>query len=887
MKKWSLLFLVGLFMASGQQLFAQTPLDKRLDFKAKGVLIKDALLRLSNEAQTDIAFSSRFFPEDAQISIRVKNTRLEDILQRILQGYDISYQLLNKQIYLYQKPPPQTRQYTISGYLSDQQSGEKLIAASIFASSHQKGTITNEYGFYSLTLPEGFVELRINYLGSEEIVKTLELNSPQRLDIQLESIIQLEEVVVRPPLEGQALSTPIQVGDQLLAGYQSVSPDLGGEKDIIRTTHLLAGVQTGADGLGGIYVRGGESGQNLMLLDGVPIYNANHLLGMFSIYNFGAVKSAKLLKGHFPARYGGRISSIFDVRTKDGHQNQWHADAGMGLMTARATVEGPLPGKKGSIIVSGRSTHWDFLTKPILETTYFTEDIGGDIADFQSRYNFHDFNAKVNWKLSPSDQLFFSYYNGKDSYEAEGEEEIIYEDGEIENSYAEVVLGWGNEVAALRWNHLFSDRLFSNTTLSYSLYDFQSAVFSELESSFISELEFYFLEYQSQIRDFSLQSDFERILNPKHYMHFGGGLIHHRLRPYAVELDEISIELEPGSEELDSIDFESLNDFVEAPQLNSSEAFVYFENEMQLGSHWQINAGLRLSALFEESENFLIPEPRLYVRYSPTTKWQFQASVSRMAQYLHKVSPNGLNLPNDIWIGSSELFAPQKSWQTEIGLQYKPANGWVIQLDAYQKSIQNLLLIDSEVETVSSEEELDAFISPGDGQAYGIEWSLRKEQGQTGGWLNYTYAKSTRQSDFVNLSRTYNFQHDSRHFVKLFLFHRFSDRLSIGLNWLYNSPKPFLAITQGDDFFSTLPLALTPEGQRNSLRGDAYHRMDVNLTYLWKQRKLQHTFKLGIYNVYNFENTAFHRGDRDADLSDIAPVSIIGFMPSIYYQIKI
>ncbi|MEO1626589.1 MAG: TonB-dependent receptor, partial [Bacteroidota bacterium] len=416
-------------------------------------------------------------------------------------------------------------------------------------------------------------------------------------------------------------------------------------------------------------------------------------------------------------------------------------------------------------------------------------------------------------------------------------------------------------------------------------YEIQSAILREVEfedSNFFS-----FTEYISSITDIALQSDFEWHLTPQQIVRFGLGWTRHQLEPYAIQLDNEELDNNPDLE-VDSIGFGSLTELLSAPLIESDEYHLYGENEWQFGEHWQLNAGMRLSAFSNGEIFYFTPEPRLHLRYTPNEKWQYSMGVSHMAQYLHLLSQSGLSLPNDLWVSSSDAFRPQRSWQAEVGTRCHPLEGWVIQADLYYKNIQDLLFIDDDVVPVDVEEDLDDFISPGQGQAYGLELSLKKEQGRIGGWLNYTLARSSRQLSTLNLERAFNFQHDSRHQIKLFLYQQLGQHFKLGLNFIYQSPRPLLALNSESSFIDVETLDVNPVGAKNARRGPSYHRMDLNLTYSLKQKRLAHTFKLGAFNVYNRDNAVFHRAFADgiSNEFDIEAVSVLGFTPSIYYEIK-
>ncbi|MEM1321828.1 MAG: TonB-dependent receptor [Bacteroidota bacterium] len=850
-----LTLLLSLNVLSGQDL-----LNTPVTIQVEQASIPECLDLISQQVEVKMAYSSRFFAEAGLVELKVKERPLAEVLDRLLAATGMGYRLAGTQLIIFKQKKRKPPSYTISGYLEDEATGEKLVAATVVCQRHNRGAVTNEYGFYSLTLPAGAVELSYSYLGCTPSIKAFDLQQNHRINMTLEPATYLSEVIVRPEeSNSDALLDPAS-GQHIPGGHLALLPDLAGENDVVRVAQQLPGVQTGADGSGGMYVRGGGGGQNLILLDGVPIYNPSHLLGLFSIFNSSAIRSARLLKGSFPARYGGRLSSVLDVRTREGNLKHWEAEAGVGLLSGRASVEGPIVEDKVSLLVAGRHT----LSNYLLGSSIATAFVGGEPDELDLR--FYDLNAKLNYSMSNKDRLMLSYYNGADAFYGFLEDEETLQRSESS-------LDWGNQMAALRWNHEFGDRLFSNTTLTYSNYNFDnSSLYDDLE-----EEVFEYYEFSSNVEDIAFKIDVDYLPSPKHSLRFGMGLSRQEYLFKFVNLDDALFEL--GI--IDTVNIEELSNLEEKDRLENTEAFAYVEDVIQLRPNWQLNAGLRLSSTFSSGNSFWRLEPRLSTHYRFEKPFSVNASVGRMVQHLHLISAVGLRMPSDIWLPSGFDLQPSESWQLELGGQYALADGIDFSLQGYYKWMDNLYL-STELPN-SSNEEIAQGIVEGNGEAYGLEFMVQKREGRSGGWLSYTLARSDRQFDEVNTGLRYAFQYDSRHFVKLFIYQKLWQRMQLSLNWTYASPNPLLLIEDESLNLGTIPIEQEP-GRKNTFRDQALHRLDLGLNYLLQTGQFHHTFKLGIYNVYDQDNALFHR---QFDEESFDSVFLMPFLPFIYYNIRL
>ena len=861
--------------------FGQASLKDRIDFKVEETTLSAALEQLKAESGMSIAFSSSFFEEKEKITLDLENKTIEFILKYILASTEVQYKSLNGQIVLYKKK--KALQYTISGYLLDGPSGEKLVFATVYCRKNQKGVTSNEYGFYSLTLPPGEVELIYNYVGSESVEKHVNLQGDLALDISLEPGALLAEVIVKSDEENLGQSVGFEAEGRIPMKFFEAVPGLGGESDVMRTAQMLPGIQTGADGSGGLYVRGGEAGQNLILLDGVPVYNPSHMLGIFSVFNSSAVRSVHLLKGGFPARYGGGISSVFDIRTREGSQKKWSVDAGLGLFSGRLSIDGPIVKDKLSIMVTARRSHSSFFFTPSFENAFIVEGETSEGIDF----NFHDVNTKLNYKISNKDRLILSYYFGGDSFIGTSFAET--DDTPLSGTKVRNALKWGNQAASLRWNHQFSKKLFSNTTFTYSNYDFNNRRLDlDYEDGVFDDFCSYF-DFGTSIRDYSASIDFDYIPLPNHRIRTGAGLRAQENGVLFFGTEELNV-IDPSIVLDENFNFDGLTPDSVSLDFFTTEFFAYLEDDFTINPKWKANLGLRLVTNSFEQDALTRLEPRISTHYVFNKKWSIQASLSKMSQYLHKVSFSSLQHPGDFWIPSVEGAKPQVSWQGGLGLSHKINQNTSWSVEGYYKRMKNLIVVGvNGFESIFESELLeDLGLVRGEGKAYGIEFLLQQQGLRTGGWLSYSLAWSERQVRAENGEAYFPFQYDSRHQLKLFLYHQFSDHFQIGLNWLFFSASPYLVLDESALSIMALNENINSDGEFNSLRSTVYHRLDINATYqFYTGKRFKHSLKFGVFNLYNRKNTLYHSSQSSGSaVNDLSPVSLFPFLPSVQYSLE-
>lgn len=743
--------------------------------------------------------------------------------------------------------------FTLSGYVKTAESGETLIGATIAAPDLGKGTYTNEYGFYSLTLPTSNDSILISYrfVGYEKIDKKILLNKNIKLDIELiNSGVNLEEVeIVADSYEEQVNSTEMSV-TRITMDEAKRLPALFGEVDIIKTLQLKPGVSTGSEGSSGIFVRGGGPDQNLVLLDGSTVYNPSHLFGFFSTFNSDAVKDVKLYKGGFPGQYGGRLSSVIDVKMNEGNKKEFTASGGLGIIASRLTLEGPIQKDKASFMVSGRRTYVDIFTRLINEANEDDEDFA-QIPD----YFFYDLNAKANYELGENDQLFISGYFGRDQFK--------FDDGQFNFRFF-----WGNQNMNFRWNHIFGPRLFLNTTASFSDYEY------EINNKF-DEFSF---QIGSQITDYSLRSDATYIPQNNHTIRFGAQGIYHRF---------IVGRLQAGAAD-SSFSFSSGNTFY------ATELGAYISDDWEINEKLKIHLGLRWSGFSQKNTFYQGLEPRFSMKYSLSERISFKASYARMNQYLHLVSNSGATLPTDVWYPSTAGVSPQASDQIAGGISLLLGKSFLFTNEVYYKWLHNQIDFKDGANLFVNNNLENEFVF-GEGYSYGNEFYLEKKNGRLTGWIGYTLSWSWRHFDAISNGNRFPPRNDKRHDITVVLMYDLSRKFSISTSWEYRTGNAISLpvgrfVSSGPDIGIPEIVPIYPE--RNSFRMPPYHKMDVGIVWKFFPKWGYADLTFSVYNAYNRRNPYFIFFESITDENDIPvafearQVALFPAIPSITFNFK-
>lgn len=770
---------------------------------------------------------------------------------------------------------------TLSGYVTDSRDGETIIGAKIYIPSLNKGTITNNYGFYSLTVPKGNYTVEFRVSGLETEIKELNLENDLRFDYEMGSNMQeIEEVVVNANAEENVKGT--QMGQmELDIDEIKTLPAFLGEVDVIKTIQLLPGVSSAAEGGQGFYVRGGGPDQNLVLLDEAVVYNAAHLFGFFSVFNADAVKSVNLTKGGMPANFGGRMSSVLEVTMDEGNKKKFGVKGGIGAISSRLTIQGPLKKDKGSFIISGRRTYLDVIMKLA---------IPDDSPFAGSSYFFYDGNLKMNYSLSPKDKVFLSAYYGKDKFSF----------GNLDDNF-QVDMPWGNGIVALRWNHLFNSKLFMNTTATMTDYNF----------SFISSQDEFRFGLNSGIRDWGGKVGFTYFPNTRHKIKFGADYTYHTFTPFSVSAENQEVTFDTGL----------------AQKLFSHETGIYALDEFDVNEFIRINAGLRYS-MFQHVGPFtryikndisnpdstinydkgdIIQfyhglEPRLAVRWLLPDNSSIKAGYTYNYQYVHLTSLSAVSLPTDVWYPTTSVAKPQKGWQASLGYFRNFFRNTVeSSIELYYKGLDNLIeYSEGALPSDNVNDNTDNLLVFGKGWSYGAEFFLKKNSGNFTGWVGYTWSKTERQFKDLNNGDPFPAKYDRRHDLSLVGSYKIGKRWVVSGAFIYATGN---TLTLPTSWYVQNQQLLFNYGQRNSTRMAPYHRLDLSATWYSKEykqkldpttgeeiqvkKKIRTNVAMSVYNVYNRANPYFLYIDNDGDFLNgdfeitVKQVTLFPIIPSI------
>ena len=749
--------------------------------------------------------------------------------------------------------------YTISGYVTDSKSSESLINASVFDHQTRKGTVSNEYGFYSITLPAGEIALQFTYVGFQPERRTFVLDKDTTINISLKESIVLQEITVTGHQKITGVqSTQMSAVEVPIAQIKTV-PTLFGEADLIKALQLLPGVQAGSEGSTGMYVRGGGPDENLFLLDGIPVYNINHLAGFFSVFNPDAVKNVTLYKGNFPARFGGRLSSVIDVRMNDGNNKAMHGNLSVGLISSKINLEGPLFTENTTFNFSARRTYFDLLAQPLLAIAAKAENGENFDGSMSAGYYFYDLNGKISHKISEKDRLYLSLYMGDDAIYAKFRSR--YSDTDVSKMSEQLKLDWdwGNIVSSLRWNHVASNRLFMNSTLAYTRYRFDMYINSHFEETRknppSSSLVDYMVGYKSGIEDYTAKVDFDYAPHPDHDVKFGANYTYHTFRP-GVSVSQNEIKYNNETIKNDTL-FGDKNVY-------SHETMAYAEDNITLGQALKLNLGLHYSTFNVQQENYNSIQPRISLRWLLSDRVSVKGGYAAMSQYVHLLSNSSVSLPTDLWVPVTRRIEPMRSHQYSAGVFYNFRDLIDFSVEAYYKSMHNLIEYRDGASFLGSTTGWEDKVAMGEGWSYGVEFLAQKSIGKTTGWIGYTWAKAERKFDRpgqeINYGRIFPAKYDRRHDFSLVVSHKFSEKFDLAGTWVISSGNTgTLALQQFEgtpvpgDMWGWRP-DLNYISSRNNYRFNAYHRMDIGMNFHKKKKNGVRTWNISIYNTYNNNN---------------------------------
>jgi hypothetical protein len=749
------------------------------------------------------------------------------------------------------------QKYTISGTVKDSLSGESIISAMVRVKELSGiGITTNEYGFYSLTIPKGTYQIKFSFFGYKEKELQVNLDGNVTMNISLsEPVSEIEEIVVKAIREDKNVTSNESGVQRLDVKEISKIPVIFGEKDVIKTLQLTPGIKSGGDGNAGLFVRGGAADQNLILLDEAVVYNPTHLLGFFSTFNSDAIKDLTIYKGSMPAQYGGRLSSVLDVKMNEGNTNKYNFGGGIGILSSRLYAEGPIVKDKGSFLITARRTYLDFFLKA-------TENF----KDYQ--LYFYDLNFKGNYKINDKNRIYLSGYFGQDRMA-------------LANLFG---LNWGNGTGTIRWNSIINPKLFSNTSLIFSNYSY-STVFN------LSDTE---INVASKIRDYRIKQDFTYIPNPKNKIKFGLDAVHHTITPGQISSTNTSMS------------------FVKLEDRYSLESGIYFSHEIAFSEKFNLSYGLRGTSFqllgkgtfyeFNELGNAISSqiynsrevvksyfnlEPRMSMSYILNQKNSVKFGYTRNTQNLHLLSNSTTSNPTDLWIASSKIVKPEISDQVFLGyFQNFKENKYEFSTEVYFKYLNNQIDF-RDGASILANELIEGELLFGIGRAYGIELLLKKKKGKFNGWISYTLSKTEKKINGINKNEWYAARQDKTHDISIVGIYDLNDKWSFSATWVYSTGN---AVTFPSGKYIVDGQIQFLYTERNGYRMPSYHRLDIGVTwYKKKTKKFESSWNLGCYNAYGNRNPytiTFRQNENDPTKTEAVMTSLFRWVPSITYNFK-
>ncbi len=857
------LFLLTVVVLQSQIIFAQDGLNAKAHFDTTSTTARVLLDRLKTLESVRLSYNENAFNLDNELVLPAKDLTVIELLEILSEKLNMEYQFHGKQIILKQKETPAASKQasvTVSGYVKDQDTGEALIGATVQIKNTGTGTVTNLYGFYSLTIPQGSYTLVFSYVGYDAVERDIVITRNETLSIELREMVeQLSEITITGTRPDDNVALNRMSFNKIDAKKIQQVPALFGEADPIRVVKLLPGVSMTGEMSSSYSVRGGGYDQNLILLDEATVYNPSHLMGIFSTFNNDAIKGMEFYKGNLPARYGGRLSSLLDVRMKEGNNKRFSGQGGVSPIASRLTLEVPTIKDRGSLIVSGRRTYADIFT------AFSTND------DVKSAIMyFYDFNAKTNLDINDNNKIYVSTYLGRDNFGVDTES---FSPG----------IGWGNFTTTFRWNHLYNSKLFSNLSLIYSKYDYK----------FEFGFEDFALDWRARLDDYTFKLDYDYFLNAQHTINFGLSSTLHVFNPGKMVLTSSTIS---GS-------VESLNS-------RALEHGIYLGSESKfMDNRLLVSPGLRLSlfqnlgayTLYHFDENsevtdttqygngdlfntFVNLEPRLAITYRVNPGLSIKSGFSRSIQYLHLASNSIGGTPLDVWVPSTPNVRPQRSDQYSIGLfQNLFDNQIETSVEFYYKNMSSQIDFRDHANLLLNPK-LEGEFRFGKAHARGVELMVSKPNGKVNGWISYTYSRSKRKIEGVNNGNEYRSPYDRPHNLSVVANYQLSKRIEISGNWVWFTGSPF-TVPAGKYYYNDNFVPVYTE--RNGDRLPDYQRLDLSITLKGKQRedrRFHSSWNLSVYNVLNRKNPSFvnfEQSEANPDNTQAVMYYVLPILPSI------
>ncbi|MCG8412178.1 MAG: carboxypeptidase-like regulatory domain-containing protein [Bacteroidales bacterium] len=873
MKQKKILFIVIVWFAS---LFSGYGQEKLAQYSFQNKSIPFIIENIEKVYQCQFTYPSELLSKQKNKNINIKNKSLNEVLKLLFDGTDIKYSKKGSLIILSKKKEKQ--KFILSGKILEQESGETLIGATIYCQKYGIGTASNQFGFFSIELPEGKNELEISFIGHAQKKQTINLTKNLKLNFVLEQATEkFDEVVVTAQAANANVNNIKMSRTKVQIETIKSMPSFLGEVDVMKSLQMLPGVQSSGDATSNLNVRGGSFDQNLILLDDAPIYNPSHALGFFSVFNADAIKNVEVYKGGQPARYGERLSSVVDIRMKDGNLKKYEGNITLGTIASKLSFEGPIIKDKASFLITGRYSYAGFVADNFADIAY---DIGlfrSDLANYKkgNKVNFYDLNLKLNYIIDDNNRLFFSAYSGRDNFYFK----LINEKSSMD---------WGNLTSTLRWNKIINKRLFTNTTLVFSNFDYSYYIKDDIRD----------FEWSSNLQEVALKSDFDYYHNARNEMKFGLSVNYHRINPG---------EIAPRSDS-------SITKYSKLQDNYGIEAAVYISNSQKITDRFRVEYGLRLSSFFRFGEatmnqyasdnyskvvgvkkyksneihkSYTNLDPRLNMRYSINDRNSIKASYARTSQYLQLLSTSSIGLPTDVWYLADLYTKPQTANIFALGyFKNLRSNIYESSIELYYKNMQNQIdFIDNADLFLNSSIEQE--IKSGKGWSYGAEFMIKKSQGKFKGWISYTWAKTQLKINGINKGNPYPTRYDKRNDLSLMLSYDLTKRLVVSSNFTYSTGGALTAPVGTFAFQGISPNYYT---DRNGYRLPDYHRLDFSLILKPKEkRKWKGQWAFSIYNAYNRHN-AFSiytkAQDYNVSASDSHMIYMFGIVPSISYKLK-
>lgn len=883
--------------------------QNNISFQFKKTTIVVALTEIEKQSGFTFSYNPELLKIFPNVTAKFQNSSLKNVLSVLFDRTDIEYIIKEQHIILKQRPKT-SKKRTISGYIYDGETSETLIGANISDRKSGKSTVSNDYGFYSLTVPDEITELQASYIGYGIQSFQIENIDKGPLDIFLKPSLSLDTLVV----EGSSVSNlrSADIGKLSMDGSELKSiPSFMGESDLVKTLQLTPGVTAGTEGIAGMYVRGGNLDENLYLVDGNPVYHVNHMLGIFSTFNSDAVKLMNFYKGSFPARFGSRLSSVVEMRMNDGDSRKINGTFSVGLLSSRFNLNGPLFSDKTTFNVSLRRTYFDLFTTPLIALINYSNNRGGrdNYSDkMMMNYNFYDLNGKISHKFSDRSRLFLSIYAGNDKmgghYTVDSKEDRNepndYNTSPYfidNNSDQKVKISWGTKLASLNWAYQINNNLYSSSTLTFSQYNSDISSSQKEAYSYVPKPETGFTEkkesfykssvYGSGITDIGMRTDFYYTPINNHYIRYGATLVNHFFRPEHTKVGALE---DNNGNKLEK-EFNYVNDSV-----NVFETSLYAEDEMDISDKIKLNLGVNFSNFNVDKKNYLSLQPRVSGCYLLSDNISLKASYAQMSQYLHLLQSSFLSLPNDLWMPVTANVKPLVSHQLSGGV-YWDFSKINFSMEGYYKTSKNQMEYKEGAELFSVGKNWEDRVAQGNGKAYGVEWMASKKQGKTTGWLGYALSWATRHfpNGEINGGKPYYAKYDNRHKINVVVNHKFNRKVDINASW-------FLATGN----WLTLPLekyssSSYPQyyySERNNYKMPPYHRLDLSMNFTKQKKKGTRIWNLSIYNSY-FQKNAFVVLPMERDYwsngndgsivkteSEYRKITIFPIIPSVSYTYK-